>query len=298
MKSSKKKKVADIYFAEEVDSSEIARRVAYQKHIGILDWGDPENMIFVMVGNGNDPEVVKRMNRIKGRPENQVIAVAGFDKLVDKLGDLSQAKALHKNKNISPQEIINKLFELPVGLIVPAKENVPDWMVHKKGNLRTIMIAGQSFNKSMNYVDLFNEVVRILADEYNTFCAGTSANRSDQDVFTIYQQEKAYEELKTDVDFFVMRKNIDNRYKRKKITSCTALDLIEERPLLKRWGNKDVGHFKKHLIDLDIPRSIEVLSGAEITFQSIIKNKLHPILRLRLLYKKVNEQLFKLRYII
>lgn len=281
MKASKKK-AADIYYTEEADPNEIAYRIARKKHIGVLDWGDPENMIFVMVGNGRNPEAAKRINRIKGRPENQVLAVAGFDGLVEKLGELDKAKALQTNDQ-SPQELVKKLFELPVGMIVPAKADTPDWITTNELGQKKVMIAGQSHNPLMEYTDLFNQVVHILANEYDTFCAGTSANRADKDIFTVYQQEEAYEELKNDVDFFVMRRNLDSKLSKKHITSCTAIELDKEKAVLKRWGSKDIHHFKKHLKELTIPDDINIHPGAEIFLRSIFRNKMNPLLRLKLL---------------
>lgn len=282
MKAAKKKKVADIYCAEEADPNEIAYRIAHKKHVGVLDWGDPENMIFVMVGDGRDPEVAKRINRIKGRPENQVLAVAGFDDLVEKLGELDKAKALHIN-NQSPKELVRKLFELPVGMIVPAKANTPDWVTTSESGQKKVMIAGQSHNPLVEYTDLFNQVVRILANEYDTFCAGTSANRADADIFTVYQQEEAYEELKNDVDFFIKRRNLDSKLNKKRITSCTAIELDKGQAVLKRWGSKDIHHFKKHLKQLTVPHNVDIYPGAEIFLRSIFENKMSPFLRLKLL---------------
>ncbi len=281
MKASKKK-AADIYYTEEADPNEIAYRIACKKHIGVLDWGDPENMIFVMVGDGRNPEVAKRINRIKGRPENQVLAIAGFDGLVGRLGELDKAKALHIN-NQSPQELVKKLFELPVGMIVPAKVDTPDWVTTNELGQKRIMIAGQSHNPLMEYADLFNQVVHILANEYDTFCAGTSANRADKDIFTVYQQEEAYEELKNDVDFFVMRRNLDFKLGKKRITSCTAIELDKDKAVLRRWGSKDIHHFKKHLKKLTIPDDINIHPDAEIFLRSIFRNKMNPLLRLKLL---------------
>lgn len=281
MKASKKK-VADTYLAEETDPEEIAYRIARKKHIGVLDWGDPENMIFVMVGDGRDSEVARKLNRIKGRPKSQVLAIAGFDDLVGKLGELDKAKALQAN-NQSPQELVRKLFELPVGMIVPAKADIPDWITTNELGQKRVMIAGQSHNPSMEYKDLFNQVVRILANKYDTFCAGTSANRRDKEIFTIYQQEEAYEELKNEVDFFVMRRNLDAKLSKKRITSCTAIELDKEKAVLKRWGSKDVHHFKKHLKHLTIPHDVNIYPGAEIFLRSIFENKMNPFIRLRLL---------------
>lgn len=271
-----KEKTADIYYAEEADPEELADHVARRKDIGILDWGDPENMIFVMVGDGRDPEVAKRMNQIKGRPENQVLAIAGFDGLLVQLGNLKRARTL------------THTFELPVGLIVPAKEDLPDWVTFAKAGLRKVMIAGQSHNASMDYIDLFNPFVQKLAIKYRTFCAGTSANLRDRDVYGVYQQVKAYDEFKDGVDFFVMRRDLDPRYRTKHMTSCTAFDLEEERAIVKRWGSQDVGRFKKYLGNITIPHNVEILPGAEILLRSIFENELHPAARLRLLMASLN----------
>src|SRR5260221_608530 len=88
--------VSDIYFAEEANPKEIAHRIAKLGHIGLLEWGDPEHNIFVLVGNAHNPQVIKRMNKVKRRPEDQVLAIAGGADVIERVVDSDKLKALSK----------------------------------------------------------------------------------------------------------------------------------------------------------------------------------------------------------
>ena len=261
---------AQILYVEDTTPSEIAERIALKKQVGVMDWGDPEHMILVLLGDGKDPEVVRRINKIKGRPEGKVMAVAGFDKLVHELGEFK-----------SP-ETISKLFQLPVGVLVPAKKHVPDWLTSSKNGQRLVMIAGQSFNPKWNYIDLFNPVMKIIADKFNSFCAATSANLSDELVYQVEEQELAYSVLGPKVDFFVFRKNRNFLKKPRKVSSSTVFDLSGETPVLTRWGSKDIKWFKSRLGKIIIPAGLSVQPGAEIFLSSLFRHKMSAKTRLKL----------------
>lgn len=282
-----KEQCADIYIAEETDPEEIADRIANKGHIGLMDWGEPQDMIYVMMGNGRDGAVARRMNRIKGRPEDQVLAISGFDDLVEIVGNPSESKALihaaqRLDSHASPMDVIRELFRQPVGVVVPAKEGVPPWISTVKNGETKVMIAGQSHNCKVPYLDLYNQVVRTLAGKYNTFCAASSGNRSDLEVYTASQQVAAYADFRRDIDFFVMRRDVSDLYRDHQTTSCTAFDL-GERASLKRWGSRDVRRFRAVLPQIDISKDVPVLPNAEILLiQTIFDYELHPALRWRL----------------
>lgn len=267
------RKPAEIFFAEEVDPSKIAERISANQ-VGVIDWGDPENMIFAIVGNAYSPEAIRKMNQAKGRAETQALAIAGSPTVAEQLANLDASPALRKlvaaNRS-DYRNVITRAFTQPVGLILPARDSIPYGVSKDIGeDRRSVMIVGQSYNFRHNYRDIYNEVIKQLAAE-SVACAGTSANKKDELVYTVYQQERAYADLGRDVDFFVKRANPDQRYRFRRMTSCTAFDLTGKRVVLNRWGSKDVDKFVPHLGNISVPDTVSILPGAEVPISNKVQ---------------------------
>lgn len=276
---------AEILYAEDTKPDEIADRVLHGQ-IGLMDWGDPKNMIFVMIGNAGIPDVLNRMNRIKGRPQNQVLAVSGSAELVMKLGNVSASQAIQrvcKSEDVSAGKLVARLFEYPIGLVVEANPDLPNGITKINGRgQNTVMIAGQSYNPKYGYYDLYNPSVRAM-DKKGIIPCASSGNRENEQVYTVYQQEKAYKDFRGEIDFFIKRSNLDPDYRNRRITSCTAIDLSGGEPIAKRWGSRDISYFEQYLGKIRLLEETEVLSGAEVLEKSLSDPSIPLNFRTRLL---------------
>lgn len=264
---STERKAARIYYAEKADPGELAFRVAKNGEIGILDWGDPANMIFVLVGSAHDSEVGKRINAVKRRNDNRPLAIAGSARIVEEVGDLSKSKPLVRScqsLGMSNIEILAELFRYPVGVMVPAKDHLPDHVTSPIKIGRKVMVVGQSYNPELPYVDFYNQFIDTLFDKYGVFCSASSANRHDEEVYSVYQQHLAHADLGEEIDFVVMRENPDARFARKQMTSSTVIDLTGDKPIATRWGSRHVNYFAQYLEGIYIPPNVNILLGAEI----------------------------------
>lgn len=283
------RKAAKIYYAEKADPGELAFRVAKNGEIGILDWGDPANMIFVLVGSAHDSEVGKRMNAVKRRDDKRTLAIAGSARIVEEVGDLSKSKPLVRScqrLGLTGTEILAELFRYPVGVMVPAKDHLPDHVTSPVKTGRKVMVAGQSYNPELPYVDFYNQFIDTLFDKYGVFCGASSANRHDEEVYSVYQQHLAHADLGGEIDFVVMRENPDGRFVRKQMTSSTVFDLTGDRPVATRWGSRHVDYFSQFLKDVHIPHSVDLLPGADIGSRDLatirIKQVVHSLTKGRL----------------
>lgn len=274
---------AEILYVENSSSSEIAERIA-NKQVGILDWGDPHSMIYVMIGDSRDIKVTVRMNRIKGRPEDQALAVAGFAGIIPHIADLSKSQAweiARQRRGLSHEDLLDRIYHHQVGLILPARDHLPDAIskVNARG-IRTVMVAGQSHNNNFNYLDLYNPTVQTLFYEYGIVAAGTSAHKGDNDSYTTYDQNRACEALGDKVDFIVLRKVVPRpRRLDSKIASCTAFDVAGDKVVLERLGSREIARFREYLGAIDIPSEVKVLTGAEVYLPTrislLLKQSLH-----------------------
>ena len=258
---------ADIYFAEETSPSIVAERIA-NGEIGALDWGDPDNMIFVIVGKAEKkyPDVTQRMNSVKGRPDTQVLAIAGFPEIALSFAKVENSPFLNEREKItgkSKLEILEELFKHPVAVILEANDNAPDSVIGTAENgEKTIMIAGQTYNPaSESYEDFYNLLAWDLASKYGLVMAGTSANLEHEPTYTIHDQERLYEALGTHLDFVVMRKNRPLKIS-DSMVSCTVWDLTGKIPVLKRWGSENPESFRNILGNFFVPDEVNKIPKA------------------------------------
>jgi tRNA A37 threonylcarbamoyladenosine synthetase subunit TsaC/SUA5/YrdC len=237
---------------EETSPLAIAERLA-DGQIGVLDWGRPDHMIFVLVGRADRMDVVRRMNRIKGRPEDQVLALAGFADMAPVVADLSAAPPLHRAAQrslCSREELVRRLFCFPVGVVLPALPTLPSPILDvSRPRDPTVLLAGESWTPEFgSFIDMYNAVVRELWAS-GILLAGTSANRRDEDTYSIHQQAKLWADLGESVDFAVMRREQPPRMCSSCFASSTILDLTKAEVVVRRHGSIHPERFRSILCE-------------------------------------------------
>ena len=248
---------AHIYPLERTPPEIIAERLV-MGDVGVLDWGAPEYMVFVLVGRADIPPVTSRMNRIKGRPLEQPLAVAGSSQLAFSMTDLDRSPALKhavRMRQVPLRQVLDDLFAYPVGVILPAGPRAPKAVTGTAdAGAPTIMVVGQRWDAdSAGTLDLFNDVVDIAATEFHVLLAGTSANRTGHGTFSVHQQDELIGELSDCVDFIVRRTSVPI-IACGEVQSATVWDMTGECPRLVRHGSVDPAEFEPLL---GLPRPVE-----------------------------------------
>lgn len=235
-------KQAVIYYVEDTPPDKIAKKIVEEDQIGALDWGDPAHMIYVLVGKADNanPDITRRMNLIKGRPESQVLAVSGIAELTQVVGRPESSQVLRRiseQRGVDQYQIIDELFQYPVGVILEANDKAPSSVVSTKQDKRTVMVAGQSYNFSSEpYHDFYNQLVWEVVSKYGYVLAGSSLNLHGDRPFTVYEQEQLFNSMNDKLDFVLARRKIPNTTHHTK-DSATVWDLTGEIPILYRSGS-------------------------------------------------------------
>lgn len=275
-----KKKPAKIFTPDLRNAKEIAAMIAAGGLV-IIPWGKEERRIFCLIGCYDNPQVTKLMNQVKGRPSDQPLAVGCLPETTDFVASVKNCKPLINaatrlfNKSASEVrekdllEVLNHCYSRSVGLILKAKRGIPEAVTMKRDGQRTVLIAGERDYNLPH--DIYNQTLLELATRYGKVVAGTSANPSDNNVYSIFDQGTAYRRFKNKIDGFV-------KFKRKPkppsikmfLTSSTIIDLIGNYPVATRWGNLHPRRFKDIFPDLVISKNIIKNKNAEGTLDFIL----------------------------
>lgn len=269
---------AQVINAEHDNVDQIVSHILDNK-IVVMPYGTKQRRVFAMIGLAND-EVVKKMKEIKSRAPSQAVAISGIPDVAPLVAELDKTKALvaaAKLLGISPQEIVEKCFEVgAVGLILIAQDWLPKGatMVNEAGET-TVLIAGEATDESY---DIFPKVYRQLIEKHKKVMVGTSANLHGDDTYHALQQNEALERLKDHVDIFVYDKaKIGVTPIFKHLTSGTMIDLTGDRARVVRWGNIHPDRFKKIFPDLIFePKKLKHYKGKEKKYHVFIEEIFKP----------------------
>jgi hypothetical protein len=119
-----------------------------------------------------DKDVVVGINRMKGRPDDQVGSVTTTPLRVPELFDWSQLpKGLRKTKVLG---LIDALYQLgPFGFRGPAAPHIPEHLTSRDGDVRTTQVIAPGYACSSNHF-----IARAMDLIEENFLYITSANRS------------------------------------------------------------------------------------------------------------------------
>lgn len=270
---------ARIFTPELENAREIASLIAAGGLV-IIPWGKEKKKIYCLVGCYDDFQATKLMNEVKGRAANQTLAVGCLPQSICFLTQIEKSRPLinaacgmfKKNpsevKREDLENVLDFCYDRPVGLVLEAKDNIPEIVANKTFRGRTILITGE--NDYTNPQDIYNYTLWELSTRYGKVIAGTSANPSTKQVYSIFDQEQAYYELGYKVDGFVKFDRIPKKPRHGLfLTSSTIIDLTEDNPVVKRWGSLHPLRFKNIFPDLVIPKDVVKNQDAETTFDTL-----------------------------
>jgi tRNA A37 threonylcarbamoyladenosine synthetase subunit TsaC/SUA5/YrdC len=258
---------AKVFTPDPNNAREIAALIAAGGLV-IIPWGKEERRILCLIGCHDIPGNTVLMNRIKGRPDDQPVAIGCLPETTDFVADVTSSIPLKKvairlfNKNEDEVtegdflEVLNRIYSRSIGLVLKAKDDLPHAVTRKVGDLRTVLIAGERDYREPH--DIYNQTLLELATRFGKVIAGTSANPSDNDTYSVYDQEIAFSNFGDKVDGFVKYPQTPTKSKKKMfLTSSTIIDLTGDRPMVIRWGNLHPKRFKDLFPDLIIPKDVK-----------------------------------------
>jgi tRNA A37 threonylcarbamoyladenosine synthetase subunit TsaC/SUA5/YrdC len=265
------KSTARIFSSELKNAKELAQIIAAGGIVAI-PWGHPKRRIYCLICAFDNENSVRKMNLIKGRPANQPVALGCLPQHIKYVANIStnaplrQASERLKISNLD--ELLALLFERSVGLILSSHDFIPEYVASKTDQGKTVLIAGEK--SDLIGQDIYNQTLHELFENYGKVIAGTSANPSQKNVYSTFDQEEAYEFLKDKVDAFIKLDVIGDTNEKMHLTSSTIIDLSGDRPIVRRWGNIHPRRFKNIFPDLKIPRGVPQNQDAENTFDYLV----------------------------
>lgn len=261
-----KKNPAKIFDDTLKNSVEIATLIAAGGLV-VIPWGKEQRRILCILGCYDNIKTTSLINKIKGRTLGQTLAIGCLPSVVGSLAEIDRSIPLKKAAQILKsgdlEEILHQCFTQSLGLILHAKKDIPKAVKERKGDEYTVLIAGE--HDYSHGKDIYTEVLYELHTRFGKVIAGTSANLTGQKVYSVFDQEKAYEDLKFKVDGFVRINTLPSAATTKwHLTSSTIIDLTGTKAVVRRWGNMHPLRFTRIFSDLIIPEGVPVNENAEL----------------------------------
>ncbi len=253
----------------------LAVKILVGSGIIVVPWGKPQRRIFAMLGVADDLEVAKKINRAKGRPEDQVLSVCVIPEVI-KLAALVDNSKLLKNaaKRLGkrPEEILGEILEkMPMGFFLEAPPNLGSWVTSiDKNGKKVVYIGGGDTGYKHNFYSL---VYKKFFQKYGRLLIATSANKTGEDTHPITNYKKAYEELKMDVDAVFVDKKIKIHPVPflRHLVSPTMINLLKNPPQLIRRGSKHERILKHYFGKIKVPKGVKSYKNAARKWEALIE---------------------------
>jgi tRNA A37 threonylcarbamoyladenosine synthetase subunit TsaC/SUA5/YrdC len=277
--------------ATRVNSRQAADLVADRIAAGglaVIPWGAPQREIFVMVADCCNTAAIEKINQIKGRQPTQSLGVTTAPEVMDQLGDLQATPGLMRSMAATrfrrPLDYLVALFERgALAIVVRAREGLPQYLTSVGADGRPTIL----FVTELNYEDypVLIETHWSVASRYGMVLAGTSANRSGQETYTVVEQQLALADLRPDVDAFLCYEEPVARIAARPfwkrvlsplhLCSATMLDFTGTEPLCRRHGSLHPAYFgdllPKWRFATDVAQHPSRQRRAQVCFDSLLR---------------------------
>lgn len=246
-----------------------------QGGIVVFPWGKLERKSLAIMCDSGNPTACKRINLIKKRSSNQVLAINGYPELIPDVAKVENSiplKIAARRLGVDITEVLSRIMKIgAVAFIFEARDNLPEVVTTKANDKRTVMIAGE-VDDSKNY-DFYTELLKVLHKD-KTITAGTSANRTNTGTYHLFQQEHAYNDLAYDVDLFVYHSPMPKKpLHALNLESCTCFNMTvkSEYPEVVRFGSVHPSRFKRVFGGYSLSKDVKYLPNREKLTHTFIK---------------------------
>lgn len=210
--------------------------------------------LYFLSCNAFDKKAVARMNKIKGRPENQVLVSPGAIEEIEEFVDLKRCKGLSnaaKKMGKSPTEYLNFLFQrFPLGVELYANDKAPSSITYATSSGKTIWIA--AYARDRYYTKFLSAVREIRKKGTKVLFAGTSLNLKGQNTLTVKDTDRVVKDFSNLIDAISTHPKSSKLKKLKFSTSCSSVSFINNEPKLLRVGATSINILMKYIPNLEI----------------------------------------------
>jgi len=248
------------------DAIESVAQVIEDGGIAAVSWGHPRRAIYALLTRADDADATLRLNQLKGRPADQVLAVVGATAVARRVADLTEGGALGQlaaARALPPERFLDDLFRTgPVAVLLEAGAAVPPAIVKvdEVGRAR-VLVVGQA--PEIEPDNFYDQLVDHLAAR-GILVAGSSGNRSGARTYSTWDHEAASADFGADVDVFVHpRLPIPARRWWDAPVSCSGFDLTGSQPALIRHGSLHPAVFRRALGHYVVSPAVQRIQGRQ-----------------------------------
>lgn len=249
-------------------------RVVQDGGVVVFPWGKLERRCLGLMSDSANLEACRRVNRIKTRSEDQALAVNGYPQLIAEIAKIEDSRPLvaaAERLKVEPIEVIRRIMTKgAISFVFEAREGVPDTVTQTVDGLRTVMIAGEIDNTGF---DFYTELI-ISLHRKGIITAGTSANRTTTGTYHVFEQDKAYQDLASDVDLFVYHHHLPGRpVLAINLESCSTFDMTvkEDLPQVIRFGSVNPARFRGIVGNYSVASNAQYLPRHEKPHHMLLK---------------------------
>ena len=218
-------------------------------------WG---HHLYFLACNACDSKAVSRMNKIKGRPKDQIFVSPGAVEEAEEFADLEKSLGLRfvtKKMGMKPLKYLEFLFKkFPLGVELFANIQAPSSVIFETAQGKTIWIAAHMGDKA--YSKFLETVRNLRVSGEKIIFAGTSLNLAGENTLTVKELDKVITDFGGKVDAISIHPNGTSLKKLRFSTSCSVVSFINKRPKLLRVGCTKVSTLQKYIPGLQIPSSL------------------------------------------
>lgn len=253
--------------------TEVAQ-VVEEGGIAVFPWGKLERRCLAFMCDSADGRATSRINKIKARPPDQVLAVNGYPQLIEEIARIEDSRPLMtaaKRLGVKPVEVLRRTMSRgAVSFVFRARKGVPDTVTEEVDGGRTVMVAGEIEDGSG--FDFYTELIRHL-HRRNIITAGSSVNRTKSGTYHVFEQKEAHQVLGKDVDIFVYHNPLPRRPPYAfNLESCSTFDMIvdSDTPQVVRFGSVHPSRFRE-MGDFSISSTAQYLPRHERPYHMVLK---------------------------
>ena len=254
---------------------DISTEVIKQGGVLVFPWGRLERRCLAFMCDAGNPDACQRVNNIKNRPPTKVLAVNGYPELIAGVARIEDSRPLRmaaERLRTEPLTVLRMLMARgAISFIFEAKEGLPETVTTQQDGQVTIMIAGETDNTAG--FDFYTELVRKL-HHGGIITAGSSANRTTEGTYNVFQQEEAFRDLEPDVDLFIFHKPLPPRpHHAFNLESCTTFDMrvAGDRPQVVRFGSVNPLRFRGLIGGYTVSKKAQYLPRHEKILHILMK---------------------------
>jgi len=265
------------------DSIKKAADIVIAGGLIVFPWGNLERKCFAFMCDSKNVKACQRLNSIKTRSKNQVLAVNGYPELIQDIAKIEKSQPLMaaaKRLGIDPVKVLEMCMKAgAISFIFEARGHLPKTVTQKNGYKITVMVAGEIDYRSD--FDFYTELVKYLHLKGIT-TAGSSANRTQEGTNYLFEQEKVFDDLIRDIDLFVYHDPLPKKpLYAINLESCTTFNMMVEGeyPEVFRFGSVHPDRFKKIFGNYTISDKAKYLPRHEKPLHKWIKIPLYLLSR-------------------